>query len=160
MKRFFFKSILTRRNNARNFGHKAVRHCPLPIYHVCIRRQWCVTLCDRTRFTKIVIRVVPAVVSSLCVVAGLQRMLSFPANSELVCVKSFLPSMYSYANFYSYSRIGNNKNNMKIRMWTAVLLSTIRKARNHCQDVDHCQGEDHCQYHLGIDTVDWKLLTG
>ena len=31
-----------------------------------------------------------------------------------------------------------------IKMWT-VLWSTIRKARNHCQD------QDHCQYHLGID---------
>ena len=30
-------------------------------------------------------------------------------------------------------------------MWT-VLLTTIRKARNHCQDVDNCQdGIDHCQ---------------
>ena len=36
-------------------------------------------------FTKAVIRVVPTVVSSLCVVAGLQRLLCFPANSELVC---------------------------------------------------------------------------
>ena len=26
-----------------------------------------------------------------------------------------------------------------------VLLTTIRKARNHCRDVDHCR------YHLGID---------
>ena len=34
-------------------------------------------------FTKAVIRVVPAVVSSLRVVAGLQRLLSFPENSEL-----------------------------------------------------------------------------
>ena len=32
-----------------------------------------------------------------------------------------------------YSRIGTNKNNSKIRMWT-----TIRKARNDWQDVDHC----------------------
>ena len=39
---------------------------------------------------------------------------------------------------------------MTIRMWT-VLWTTIRKARNHCQDVDHCRDEDHCQYHLGID---------
>ena len=31
------------------------------------------------------------------------------------------------------------------------MLSTIRKARNHCQDVDNCGDEDHCQYHLGID---------
>ena len=35
---------------------------------------------------------------------------------------------------------------MKIRVWTI-----IRKARNHCQDVDNCGDEDHCQYHLGID---------
>ena len=35
-------------------------------------------------FTKDVIRVVPAVVSFLLVSAGLQRLLSFPANSELV----------------------------------------------------------------------------
>ena len=50
-------------------------------------------------------------------------------------------------------------------MWT-VLLTTIRKARNHCQDVDHCttirKGRNDCQdveccqednwyYHLGID---------
>ena len=32
---------------------------------------------------------------------------------------------------------------MKIRMW-ALLLTTIRKARNHFQD------EDHCQYHLHL----------
>ena len=40
-------------------------------------------------------------------------------------------------NFYSYS----NDNNMKIKIWTVFL----RKARNHCQDVDNCQ------YHIGID---------
>ena len=43
--------------------------------------------------------------------------------------------------FYTYSRIGTDENNMKIKMWT-VLLTTIRKARNHCQDIDHCQDED------------------
>ena len=32
-----------------------------------------------------------------------------------------------------------------------MLWSIIRKARNHCQDVDNCGDEDHCQYHLGID---------
>ena len=32
-----------------------------------------------------------------------------------------------------------------------VLWTIIRKARNHCQDVDDCGDEDHCQYHLGID---------
>ena len=35
-------------------------------------------------FTKAVIHVVPAVDSSLRVVAGLQRLLSFPANSEFI----------------------------------------------------------------------------
>ena len=35
-------------------------------------------------FTKAVICVVPALVFSLHVVAGLQRLLSFPANSKLV----------------------------------------------------------------------------
>ena len=34
-------------------------------------------------------------------------------------------------------------------LWT-VLWTIIRKAKNHCQDVDNC-GDDHCQYHLGID---------
>ena len=53
---------------------------------------------------------------------------------------------------YSYSRIGTNENNMKIRVWT-VLWTIIRNARNHCQDVNNCGDEDHCQYHLGIDTV-------
>ena len=43
-----------------------------------------------------------------------------------------------------------DENNMKIKMLT-VLLTTIRKARNHHRDVDHCQDEDSCQYHLGID---------
>ena len=52
------------------------------------------------------------------------------------------------------------ENNMKIRVWT-VLWTIIRKARNHCQDVDNCRDEDHCQYHLGIDHCqDWKLLSG
>ena len=37
--------------------------------------------------------------------------------------------------FYSYSRIGTNENNMKIRMCG---LCVDRKARNHCQDVDNC----------------------
>ena len=40
---------------------------------------------------------------------------------------------------------------MKIRVWT-VLWTIIRKARNHCQDVDKRGDEDHCQYHhFGID---------
>ena len=81
-------------------------------------------------FTKAVIRVVPVVVSSLRVVAGLQRLISFQANSYSI------KHIYTCINFYSYSRIGTNENNMKIRMWT-VLWTTIRKARNHCQDKDH-----------------------
>ena len=32
-----------------------------------------------------------------------------------------------------------------------MLWTIIRKARNHCQDVDNCGDEDYCQYHLGID---------
>ena len=32
-----------------------------------------------------------------------------------------------------------------------MLWIIIRKARNHCQDVDNCGDEDHCRYHLGID---------
>ena len=32
-----------------------------------------------------------------------------------------------------------------------MLWTIIRKARNHCQDVDNTGDEDHCQYHLGID---------
>ena len=31
-----------------------------------------------------------------------------------------------------------------------VLWTIIRKARNHCQDVDNCGDKDHCRYHLGI----------
>ena len=45
-----------------------------------------------------------------------------------------------------YSRIGTDENNMKIKMWI-MLLTTIKKARSHCQDVDHCPyhlGRDHC----------------
>ena len=62
-----------------------------------------------------------------------------------------LPSIiYICINFYSYSKIDTNENNMKIRM-CPLLWTTIRKARNHCQDVDHCLDEEHCQYHLGID---------
>ena len=47
---------------------------------------------------------------------------------------------------YLYSRIGTNENNMKIRVWI-VLWTIIRKARNHCQDIDNCGDEDHnrCQ---------------
>ena len=50
--------------------------------------------------------------------------------------------------FYSYSRIGTNENNNKS---VDCVVDIIRKARNHCQDVDNCGDEDHCQYHLGID---------
>ena len=32
-----------------------------------------------------------------------------------------------------------------------MLWTIIRKARNHCQDVDKRGDEDHCQYHLVID---------
>ena len=58
--------------------------------------------------------------------------------------------IYICKSLYSYSRIDADENNTKIKMWT-VLLTTIRKARNHCQYIDHCQGEDNCQYHLVID---------
>ena len=50
----------------------------------------------------------------------------------------------AYLHVHKHHKTGTDENNMKIKMWT-VLLTTIRKARNHCQD------EDHCQYHLGID---------
>ena len=33
--------------------------------------------------------------------------------------------------------IGTNENIMKMRVWT-VFWTIIRKARNHCQDVDNC----------------------
>ena len=36
-------------------------------------------------------------------------------------------------------------------MKMTVLWTIIRKARNHCQDIDNCGDEDHCRYHLGID---------
>ena len=32
-----------------------------------------------------------------------------------------------------------------------MLWTIIRKARNHCQDVDKLGDEDHCQFHLVID---------
>ena len=50
---------------------------------------------------------------------------------------------------------------MKIKMCT-ILLTTIRKARNHCQDVNHCQEEDHYQYHHGTDqlTVRMEITVG
>ena len=31
-----------------------------------------------------------------------------------------------------------------------MLWTIIRKARNHCQDVDNGRDEDLCQYHLGM----------
>ena len=43
-------------------------------------------------------------------------------------------NIYICINFYSYSRIGTDDNNMKIKTWT-VMLTTIRKARNHCLSV-------------------------
>ena len=46
--------------------------------------------------------------------------------------------MYICINFYSYSRIGTDENKN-------VDCVVLRKARNHCEDVDNCQ------YHLGID---------
>ena len=53
------------------------------LYHVCLRRR-CSTLCDRT-LDQSVIRVVPAVVSSLHVVSGRLAVIAFlSANSELV----------------------------------------------------------------------------
>ena len=68
-------------------------------------------------FTKAVICIVPALVSSLRIVismvAGLQTAF-LSANSKLsldICIK-----------FYSYSRIGTNENNMKIRVWTVVRM--------------------------------------
>ena len=38
-----------------------------------------------------------------------------------------------------------------------MLWTIIRKARNHCQDVDNCGDEDHCQYHLRIDHCQYHL---
>ena len=32
-----------------------------------------------------------------------------------------------------------------------MLWTILRRASNHCQDVDNYVDEDHCQYHLGID---------
>ena len=81
--------------------------------------------------------------SLVSMIAGLQTAF-LSANSKLfksldICIK-----------LYSYSRIGTNETNMKIRVWT-VLWTIIRKARNHCQGVDNCRDDDHCRYHLGID---------
>ena len=60
--------------------------------------------------------------------------------------------MFTYATFFTRTAgyRGTNDNNMKIRVWT-VLWTIIRKARNHCQDVDKRGDEDHCQYHLVIE---------
>ena len=38
-----------------------------------------------------------------------------------------------------------------------MLWTIIRKARNHCQDVDNCGDEDHCRYHLRIDQCRYHL---
>ena len=65
-------------------------------------------------------------------------------------VSYFCQAFYICIQFYSYSKIGTNGNNMKIRVWT-VLWTIIRKASNHYRDVDNCGDEDYCQYHLGID---------
>ena len=40
---------------------------------------------------------------------------------------------HAYIHFYSYSMLGTDENNTKIKMLT-VLLTTIKKARKHCQD--------------------------
>ena len=45
-------------------------------------------------FTKAVIRVVPAMVSSLRVVAGLQQLLSFPENNEVSLLLSHFCQAY------------------------------------------------------------------
>ena len=58
---------------------------------------------------------------SLRVVASLQRLLSFLANSELVQFRSFLPRIFFF--FYSHSRIGT-ENNMKWKNVDCVLLTT------------------------------------
>ena len=47
-------------------------------------------------------------------------------------------NIYICINFYSYSRIGTDENNKIKKKVDCVLLTTIRKIRNHCQDVDHC----------------------
>ena len=71
---------------------------------------------------------------SLRIVAGLQRFLS----GKIISTKHIIYTCNSY-------RIGTDENSMKIKKKWSLLLTTIRKARNHCQDVDNCQ------YHLGID---------
>ena len=81
-------------------------------------------------------------VSSLRLVAGLQRLLYFPENSKLV-------NHLHLHKILLAQPLMKIINNMKMRVWT-VLWIIIRKARNHCQDVDNCGDEDHCQYHLGI----------
>ena len=52
-------------------------------------------------FTKAVIRVVTMVVSSLRVVAGLQRLLSFLANSEFISARSFLRNIFKCAYIFT-----------------------------------------------------------
>ena len=59
-----------------------------------------------------------------------------PAYIELKEVKFNLLTLSAHA------REGNSNH--------FVTLS-VRKARNHCQDVDKRGDEDHCQYHFGID---------
>ena len=87
------------------------------------------------------------------VVAGLQRLLSFPSNSKLVLLLNHFCQAYVHMHkilLVVRGGVGTNENNIKTRVWT-VLWTIIRKARNHYQDVDNCGDEDHCQYHLGID---------
>ena len=45
-------------------------------------------------------------------------------------------------------RIGTNEK----KVWT-VLWTIIRKARNHCQDVDNCGDEDYCRYTVRLKTT-------
>ena len=59
-------------------------------------------------FTKAVIRV-PAVVSSLRVVAGLQRLLSFPANSELVYLQLLDHFCQAYFHVHKFLVIQQNR---------------------------------------------------
>ena len=81
-------------------------------------------LLAREPFTTAVICVVPALVSSLRIVismvAGLQTAF-LSANSKVsldICIK-----------FYSYSRIGTNENNMKIRVWTVLWKKPLSGCR-------------------------------
>ena len=51
--------------------------------------------------------------------------------------------------------MGTDENNTKIKM-LSVLLTTIRKARNHCQHRDHCQ--DGTAFRIGTtDRLDMSM---